>query len=87
MTQLRFTQTALIKMCDSQNTSELDQSYHDARDGWVTANGESRGGFDRLRLKQIYRFIINLVYNTMKKLLTKIERLEKSSKNNSGGSL
>ena len=77
MTSTRFLQTTIDKMCEAENSNELHKIYCDAKNGWKTATGEDRGGFDRLRIPQIYRMIIENVYYKILYLLIQKEHLIK----------
>ena len=67
----KFVNTTITKLCEAQSKAELDKTYTDARDGWKTAKGEDRGGFDRFGLSGVDILLINKVYNRLGNLIKK----------------
>ena len=67
----KFMNTTITKLCDARSTGALNKAYTDARDGWKTAKGEDRGGFDRLGLSNLDVSLINKVYNRLFNLMEK----------------
>ena len=65
----RFIQTTIGKLCESQTVGELDKVYSDAKNGWKTAKGEDRGGFDRFGLSAVDILLINNVYDKIRKII------------------
>lgn len=80
MTSTRFLQTTIEKMCEAKTSAELHQVYKDAKDGWKTATGEDRGGFERLRIPQIYITIIKSVFYRLLYIMIENEKIKELCK-------
>lgn len=65
----RFISTTIDKLCKAKTIEELDKAYSDAKNGWTTAKGEARGGFDRLGLSKTDVALIDMVYQKLRKFL------------------
>lgn len=62
----RFVSTTIDKLCKAETVEKLEKAYNDAKNGWTTAKGEVRGGFDRLGLFKTDVALIDNVYLTRK---------------------
>lgn len=75
ITQERFVKTTINKLCASETSQQLISTFLDARNGWKTANGETRGGFARLGLRQEQIETIKNIFNKLFILLSEKEKL------------
>ena len=75
ITPNQFVKTTINKLCASETSKQLINTFLDAQNGWKTATGEIRGGFTRLGLRQEQVETIKNIFNKLLVLLSEKERL------------